>query len=79
MENFYNWINYGFNVQKLKFFCNTAKKLKIEYELQVHNKTVMQEFRKEGKNKDVPVLLFDPQNVIRTPPANISSFFILEN
>lgn len=36
----------------------------------------MQEVRKEEREKSTPVFLFDLQNVILTPHANISLFFL---
>ncbi|GBM80827.1 hypothetical protein AVEN_33433-1 [Araneus ventricosus] len=52
----------------------------IKYEYDVHrtSKMNMREVRnEEKKNKDLPVLLFDLQNVILTPHVNISSLFYL--
>ncbi|GBN01813.1 hypothetical protein AVEN_204954-1 [Araneus ventricosus] len=49
--------------------------IKYEYDMHQTSKMNMLEIRKE--NTDLPVLLFDFQNVIPTPLANISSLFYL--
>ncbi|GBM95892.1 hypothetical protein AVEN_183326-1 [Araneus ventricosus] len=52
--------------------------VKYEYDVHQTSKMNMREVRsEEKKNKDLPVLLFDLQNVIPTPHVNISSLFYL--
>ncbi|GBM13693.1 hypothetical protein AVEN_148211-1 [Araneus ventricosus] len=52
--------------------------IKYEYDAHQTSKMNMRKVRnEETKNKDLPVLLFDLQNVILTPHANISSLFYL--
>jgi hypothetical protein len=57
---------------------NLSEDLKIQYDQHIVLKTNMRNVRnKERENKDQPVLLFDMQNVILTPHAEISSLFYL--
>ncbi|GBM77441.1 hypothetical protein AVEN_241685-1 [Araneus ventricosus] len=82
--------NLGFHSPKSKR-CGVCEKFKvakktqtlmddIKYQFDVHqtSKRNMREVRnEEKKNKGLPVLLFDLQNVILIPHANISSLFYL--
>ncbi|GBN62898.1 hypothetical protein AVEN_81814-1 [Araneus ventricosus] len=83
-------VNLGFHSPKNKRYgvCEKFKVAKktqtlmddIKYKFDVHqtSKTNNREVRnEEKKNKDLPVLLFDLQNVMPTPHANISSLFYL--
>ncbi|GBM76662.1 hypothetical protein AVEN_94253-1 [Araneus ventricosus] len=52
--------------------------IKYEYDVHQTSKMNMPEVRnEEKKNKDLPVLLFELQNVIPTPHVSISSLFYL--
>ncbi|GBM95275.1 hypothetical protein AVEN_151130-1 [Araneus ventricosus] len=52
--------------------------LKYEYDAHQASKMNMREVRnEEKKDKDLPVLLFDLQNVLPTPHVSISSLFYL--
>ncbi|GBM06058.1 hypothetical protein AVEN_49438-1 [Araneus ventricosus] len=67
--------------EKFKVMKQTQKPTDdIKYEYDVHQTSKMNirgVRNKEKKNKDLLVLIFDLQNVIPTPHANISSLFYL--
>lgn len=81
--------NLGFHIPKSdrcdlceehKVALNTttlSNELKVNYERHQAMKLAMREERRKDKEEGVPVLLFDLENVIGLPRAEISSFFYL--
>lgn len=55
-----------------------SEEIDNDYQLHLTRKKVMREARNKEKENSTPALLFDLQNVILTPHANINSFFYKE-